>query len=144
MPSSRAVAVWLALDMLAAERVPWWAAKWLADGHDGRALRELAGLNGKDSRAVRDLLPAALDETGAELPPTQLAAATVAFRDVAQLLIAHRTDPKHVIGRVAQIIVQGQWEGGWGRTHAELKAEVETRCLEQLEVAAPRPSRRSS
>jgi hypothetical protein len=28
------------------EKVPWRAAQWLADGHDGEALRELAGLDG--------------------------------------------------------------------------------------------------
>lgn len=52
-PSPHTVAVWRVLEMLAVERTPWWAAQWLADGHDGEALRELAGLNGKDSRAAR-------------------------------------------------------------------------------------------
>jgi hypothetical protein len=33
--------------------------------------------------------------------------------------------------------VDDEWEGGWGRTPAELKAEVEARCREQLRVAAP-------
>jgi hypothetical protein len=43
------------------ERIPWWAAQWLVDGRDGAALRELAGLDGRDVRAVRDLLPAVLE-----------------------------------------------------------------------------------
>ena len=73
-PSPRTVAVSLVLEMLAVERAPWWAAHWLAEGHDGQALRELAGLNGTDPRAVRDLLPTALAETGIELPTTRLAA----------------------------------------------------------------------
>jgi hypothetical protein len=151
VPSPRAVAVWLALDVLTVERAPWWAAQWLADGHDGQALQELAGLDGKDSRAVRDLLPEALAEMGVELPPTYLAAATESFHDLAEMLVSRRADPQQVLRRVEQIIVQTQydddvrklplgrlygvgdeWEGGWGRTPAELEAEVEARCSEQL------------
>ncbi|GGJ73202.1 hypothetical protein GCM10010121_099720 [Streptomyces brasiliensis] len=41
----RDVAAWFTLDSVSA-RTPWWAAQWLADGHDGEALREMAGLNG--------------------------------------------------------------------------------------------------
>jgi hypothetical protein len=163
VPSPRAVAVWLVLELLAVERAPWWAAQWLADGHDGQALQELAGLNGKDSRAVRDLLPAALAEMDVELPPTQLAAATVSFRDLAEMLISRRADARWVVERVEQIIVQvhydedvlnqplghlygldDEWEGGWGHTVAQLKAEVEARCSEQLRVAAPWPMHWSS
>jgi hypothetical protein len=163
VPSPGVVAVWLVLEMLAVERAPWWAAQWLADGDDGEALRELAGLNGKDSRAVRDLLPTALAEMGVELPPTYLAAATASFRDLADMLVSRRADPQWVVKRVEQIIVQthydddvlnlplghlygldDEWEGGWGRTPAQLKAEVEARCSEQLRVAAPWPTRWSS
>ena len=154
VPSPRAVAVWFVLEMLATERMPWWAAQWLADGYDGDALRELAGLNGKDPRAVRDLLPAALSEMGVELPPTLAAATFEAFRDLAEMLVSRRTDAQWVVKRVEQIVVQAQyddevldmplghlyglddeWEGGWGRTEAELMAEVEARCLQQLRVA---------
>jgi len=163
VPSPHAVAVWLVLETLAVERTPWWAAQWLADGHDGHALRELAGLNGKDSHAVRDLLPTALAEMGVETLPTCLAAATASFHDLAEMLLACRIGPRWVVKRVAQIIVQAQydedvlnlplgrlygledeWEGGWGRTSADLKAEVEARCSEQLRVAAPWPLRWSS
>lgn len=160
VPSPHAVAVWLVLETLAVERTPWWAAQWLADGHDGQALRELAGLNGKDSRAVRDLLPTALAEMGVEIPPTRLAAATASFHELAEMLLSRRADPQWVVKRVEQIIVQAQydddilklplgrlyglddeWEGGWGRTSADLQAEVEARCSEQLRVAAPWPMR---
>ncbi|BCJ57014.1 hypothetical protein [Micromonospora endophytica] len=34
------------LGNLDVERVPWYAADWLTTGHDGPALRELAGLDG--------------------------------------------------------------------------------------------------
>ena len=163
VPSPQAVAVWFVLELLAVERTPWWAAQWLADGHDGQALRELAGLNGKDSRAVRDLLPAALAEMGVELLPTQLAAATASFTDLAGMLISRRTDPQWVVKCVEQIIDQvhcdeavlnlplghlygldDEWEGGWGRTPVQLRAEVEARCREQLREAEPWPSRWST
>ncbi|MFJ6198231.1 hypothetical protein [Micromonospora sp. NPDC092111] len=39
------------------ERVPWYAADWLAAGHDGTALSELAGLDGTDTRLIGELLP---------------------------------------------------------------------------------------
>jgi hypothetical protein len=161
--SPRAVAVSLVLEILAVERAPWWAAQWLAEGHDGQALRELADLNGTDPRAVRDLLPAALAEMGIELPSTRLAAATESLRDLADMLVSHRADPRWVIQRVEQIIVQAhyddevlnlplgrlyglddEWEGGWGRTPAQLKAKVEARCSEQLRLVAPWPTHRSS
>ena len=146
------------LGMLATERTPWWAAQWLADGHDGEALRELAGLNGKDPHAVRDLVPAALAEMGVELPTTRVAAVIEAFCDLADMLLSRRTDARWVVKRVEQIIVQTQyddevfdmplghlyglddeWEGGWGRTPEELKTEVEARCSEQLHVATSWP-----
>jgi hypothetical protein len=154
VPSPRAVAVWVVLEMIATECVPWWAAQWLAERHDGEALRELAGLNGKDPRAVRDLLTAALTEMGVELPPTQAAAALEAFHDLAEMLVSRRADAQWVAKRVEQIVVQTQyddevldmplghlyglddeWDGGWGRTAAELVVEVEARCSEQLRMA---------
>lgn len=45
-------------------RTPWWVAQWLTDGHDGEALREMAGLNGRDTRALAELLPTVLAEMG--------------------------------------------------------------------------------
>lgn len=162
-PAPDTVAVSLVLEVLAVERVPWWAAQWLAAGHDGTALRELAGLNGTDPHAVRDLLPAALAEIGIQLPSTRLAAATESFRDLAEMLVTRRADPQWVIQRVEQIIVQthyddevlnlplsrlyglnDEWDGGWGRTRAQLKAEVDARCSEQLRLATTRPTHRSS
>lgn len=49
---------------LPSERLPWIAADWLAAGHDGPALRELAGLSASDYQQASELLPAALAETG--------------------------------------------------------------------------------
>jgi hypothetical protein len=51
------VAAEYALGSVAVERVPWNAADWVANGHDGPALRQLAGLNGTDTRLIGELLP---------------------------------------------------------------------------------------
>jgi hypothetical protein len=75
VPSPVAVAAWVVLGRAPIERIPWWVAEWLADGCDGSALRELAGLNGRDPRAVNDLLPSALAEMGVALPGSRAAAA---------------------------------------------------------------------
>jgi hypothetical protein len=61
-PSPVTAAALFVLGAIRIERVPWWAAQWLADGHDGEALRELAGLDGRDPHAVTDLIPSALAE----------------------------------------------------------------------------------
>ncbi len=47
VPTPRLVAAWLVVGGLATESVPLWAAHWLAQGQDGEALRELAGLHGE-------------------------------------------------------------------------------------------------
>jgi hypothetical protein len=156
-PSPDAVAGWFVLGNLATERVPWWAAHWLAEGHDGTALRELAGLDGKDPHDVRDLLPAALAEAGATPPASQVAAATEVFRDLAEMLLSRRAEAQSVARRVEEILVRvhyddglfrqplghlygldDEWDGGWGRTPAELTAEVEARCSEQLRIGPAR------
>jgi hypothetical protein len=79
------------LDTLPTERVPLWAAHWIADGRDGEALRRLAGLSGNDPHDVRDLLGNALRECGVDdrdISPgasAKRAAAMEAFTAVAQL-----------------------------------------------------------
>ena len=65
-PTPALVAAWLAMDTLRAESVPMWAANWLVQGYDGMSLAELAGLSGRDTREVRDLLPAALEDAGVD------------------------------------------------------------------------------
>lgn len=50
------VAAEYALDRVDVERVPWYAADWLAGVHDGPALRELAGLDGTDTRLIGAML----------------------------------------------------------------------------------------
>ncbi|MEU0500091.1 hypothetical protein [Nocardia sp. NPDC005998] len=153
-PAPGTVAAWLVLGTAPSERVPWWAAQWLADGHDGPALRELAGLNGREPHAVRDLLPAALAETGVELPMTLTAAASEAFGLIAELHLTGQVSALWVGQQVEQIVFHAdydaevhalplgdlygladEWEGGWGRTVEKLEAEVRERCIEQTQAA---------
>jgi hypothetical protein len=98
IPSPRLVAAWLILGTLPTERVPLWAAHWLAAGYDGQALAELAGLHGDDPHEVRDLLGPALAECSASTPgggqaaagERERAAAMVAFTAIARLQISGR------------------------------------------------------
>jgi len=150
-PSPTVVAAWVALGRAPAERVPWWAAEWLADGCDGSALRELAGLNGRDPRAVNDLLPSALAEMGVALPTSAAAAATVVFQDLAELCLSGRASERWVVQKVEEIVGQADysddvldlplgtlygtddaWDGGWGPPVEELRATVRAACVEQL------------
>ena len=55
------------LGELERERLPMLAARWLAAGRDGEALRDLAGLQGREPE-VWDLWPDALAEVGVVLP----------------------------------------------------------------------------
>jgi hypothetical protein len=153
-PTPAALAAWFVLGITPTERVPWWAAQWLADGHDGQALRELAGLNGRDPHEVNDLLPAALGEIGTALPPTVVAAAAEAFRRLAEMCLSGRAGERWVTQQVEEIVIRadyssdvldlplGQlygtedaWEGGWGPPIKELRATVRSCCAAQLRDA---------
>lgn len=57
VPSPLQVASWERLGVLPTEKVPLWAAYWIAGGRDGEALIYLAGLPGDDPREVYDALP---------------------------------------------------------------------------------------
>ena len=154
-PAPRTVAAWFVLGIAPSERVPWWAAQWLADGHDGPALRELAGLNGREPRTVHDLLPTALAEAGVELPTTLSHAASEAFGLLAELHLTGQASARWVAQQVEQIVYrtdydaevqrlplgrlygladEWEWDGGWGRTEEKLEAEVRERCIEQTQA----------
>jgi hypothetical protein len=136
---------------LASERAPWWAAHWLAGGRGGPAPAELAGLNGRDPHAIRDLLPAAPAELGIVVPAADLAAAGVVFTDLARLRLSGRASERWVVDKVTEIAenrgydnrllrsplarlwtLDDEWSAGWGRTQAELAAEVRAACAQQL------------
>jgi hypothetical protein len=141
--------------MLPTERVPLWAAFWLAAGYDGPALVELAGLHGDDAHEVRDLLPAALTDCGVTVPATDAAAATAAFVHLARLHIDGRVEAQWVVQQVADILARSgysdgvtslplgrlydlddEWGAGWGRSTAQLSGVTREVCLEQLRAAA--------
>jgi hypothetical protein len=157
IPSPTLVAAWLTLDMLPTERIPRWAAFWLADGYDGAAMVELAGLHGDDSREVRDLLPAALADCGVVMPATDVAAAMEAFTNLAQLYVDGKAGERWIVDKVTEILARtgypnsvialplgqlygldDEWGTGWGRTEAELLAVTRQACLDQLHLAATR------
>ena len=85
VPSPAQVASWERRGVLPTEKVPLWAAYWIAAGHDGEALIYLAGLHGDDPGEVHDALPAALRDCGVELPDPGTGAAAAAFTDLARL-----------------------------------------------------------
>lgn len=154
VPSPRLVAAQMRLGILATESVPLWAAHWLAQGFDGEAVVELAGLSGRDTRTVADVLPAALEEAG--IPPmTSLQAEVkVAFDHIAAMHIQGRASWRWVMETVRETISQGGYEfeffdeplaavyglddelgAAWGRAEPELARDVLRACEQQLNPA---------
>jgi hypothetical protein len=158
IPTPDLVAAWLALNTLPTERVPLWAAHWIADGHDGSALVALAGLHGDDPHDVYDLLPQALAECGVPetvdteqfLVAQQQAAAMTVFSRIAQLHLDGLASAYWVMQKVYEIVepefsemitslplgqihtLDDEWGAGWGRTSEELTEVVREACRAQL------------
>ena len=160
IPSPQLVAAWLTLGTLPTERVPLWAAHWIAAGYDGQALAELAGLHGGDPHEVRDLLGPALAECGISTPGDQApseererAAAMVAFTAIARLQITGGASERWVLDKVVDIAqpffkpsitslplgqlfaLDDEWGSGRGRTDEQLRAIIRQACVEQLRAA---------
>jgi hypothetical protein len=151
------VAAWLALDTLPTESIPLFASYWLAGGHDGRALAELAGLHGDDPHEVRDLLPEALADCGVGVMSSDEAAALTAFTALARLQSDGLAGERWIVDKVTEVVARtdystkvtglplgslfgldDEWGAGWGRSEAELAARVREACAEQLQLAASR------
>jgi hypothetical protein len=151
-PAPRLVAAWMRLDILAAESVPLWAAHWLVAGYDGDTLVELAGLSGRDTRAVRELLPGAFAEMGVEVMSSVQAAAKLAFDDIASLPRKGLAGWLWVVQAVRQAIEQGGYaieyfdeplssvyeldeelSADWDRSQEQLAQAVEEACQAQLD-----------
>ncbi|MFJ8912718.1 hypothetical protein [Amycolatopsis sp. NPDC102389] len=158
IPTPDLVAAWKALCMAPTERIPLWAAHWLVHGHDGRALRTLAGLSGTDSGEVHDILRDALADCHTSIPDSDTAAAQTAFTQLAQLHIDGTASEEWIVNKVDHILAQtgyrssvislplgqlyylfDEWGAGWGRTIPKLRAEVRHACAAQLS-AYPKPS----
>ena len=150
-PTPRLVAAWLVMDSLRAEPVPMWAANWLVEGYDGEALAELAGLSGRDTREVRDLLPSALAEAGVARLSSRQAALKVAYDHIATMHLSGRVAWWWAVNQAQSLVIANDnapevfeqplgafwWiddEIGepWGRTEDELAAFVHQTCSEQL------------
>lgn len=151
IPSPTLVAAWATLGLAPAERVPVWAAHWLVDGHDGPALRTLAGLSGKDPSEVHDTLPDALADCGTHVPDSDTAAAQVAFTKLARMQATGIAGERWIADKVDEILARAdyatsvinlslgqlhglsdEWQAGWGRPEQQLKAQVQHACATQL------------
>jgi hypothetical protein len=151
-PTPGLVAAWLALDTLRAELVPRWAADWLVDGYDGESLVDLAGLSGRDSREVRDLLPAALADAGMAPLSSRQTALKVAYDHIATMHLSGRVRWTWVVSQVVEVVAGNEYavevfeqplgalwgihdELGepWSRTDDELAGIVRTACVEQVQ-----------
>jgi hypothetical protein len=157
IPTPDLVAAWLTLDVLPTERVPLWAAHWLADGFDGDNLAELAGLHGDDPRAVRDVLVAALADCGAAPPAADDAAAMIVFCAIATLYVTQLAADRWVTAKVDEVVARSgystsvielplgqlytlddEWDNGCGRPANDIRKLVADACAAQLAAAAPR------
>jgi hypothetical protein len=150
-PTPRSVEAWVVLGVLPAERVPMWAAEWIVQGYGGEALVELAGLSGRDSREVRDLLPAAVAELGVEAGASLEAACKVEYDRIAGLYLAGRASWGWVLGAVVGVVSANDYAGEvlnqplgelwavedelgapWGRVDVQLAEVVRAACVAQL------------
>jgi hypothetical protein len=151
VPPPKLVAAWLKLDVLVEPaRVPVWAAHWIVDGLDSPALRDLAGLDGRDPLDVRDQTGKALDELGVEVVDLHEAADLV-LTDEAERCLAGRTDERALAAAIDDLYVRSgyadeilrqplgaeygiddEWLGGWGRTDSQLRDAVRVACQQQV------------
>ena len=139
--------------MLPTEKVPLWAAYWIAAGYDGERLVYLAGLHGDDPCDVRDALPGALEDCGVTLPDSDAAAADAVFSQLARLHVDGVAAPLMVAQKAEQVLyrsdysdsvlalplgrlfgIADEWGAGWGRTNEQLAAVIREACEEQLRV----------
>ena len=153
IPSPAVVAAWVALGTVTPERVPLWAAHWLAQGLDGPELVALAGLNEKDVREIHDVLPAALSDAGVDPVPELVAAARVSFDHVARMHLDGLCGWRWVISTVTDTFdqndrademdaeplgalfgVEEELVGGWGRSVEEIEAAVREACERQVHI----------
>ncbi|WP_199745499.1 hypothetical protein [Amycolatopsis sp. WAC 04182] len=156
IPTPELVAAWTTLSLTPTERIPLWAAHWLIDGHDGQALRTLAGLSGTDTGEVHDVLRDALADCHTSIPDSDTAAANTAFTHLARLHTDGPVREEWIVGKVDHILAQtgyrgsvidlplgqlyylvDEWGAGWGRSIPQLRAEVRHACSAQLAAHPP-------
>ncbi|QWF79986.1 hypothetical protein [Amycolatopsis sp. CA-230715] len=153
VPSPELVAAGAAVGLIHVERVPLWAAHWLAGGlGDSDALVVLAALDGTDGDEVRAVLPQALASCGVTPPDTVAEAADVLFTHFARLFADGLVDEREVAERVGEIALKTSYDDGlvrlplgrtslfadewgehWGQDETVLAAEIRRACAAQLE-----------
>lgn len=151
VPSPELVAAWLTLDVLVdPARVPMWAAYWIVDGCDTPALRDLAGLDGRDPFAVRALTARTLDEMHVVVDDRETAAELV-LSDEAERCLAGRSSERSLAAALADLFFRSgyadetlrqplgavyglddEWVGEWGRTDEQLREAVRAACSRQI------------
>jgi hypothetical protein len=128
-----------------------WAAHWLASGHDGLALAELASLNGRDPVEVREALPDALRDIGIHIPDEDEAAAKVALDELARMHLDPRANWRWLVQQVDALVIETHFSEAvlrqplgalwayaeaigqnWGPSNDEIAAETQRLCREQL------------
>ena len=165
MPSPTLVAAWLTLDTLPTEYIPLFASSWIVDGHDGRALVELAGLHGDDPHDVRDLLPEALADCGVSVTTSDEAAAMTAFTALAHLQTDGLAGERWIVDKVTEVVARcdystmvtdlplgslfgldDEWGAGWDAQTLTLLLACVRRVSTNfnLPVPAERPEREST
>jgi hypothetical protein len=151
VPAPQIVAAWTRLWIVPPEKVPLWAAHWLVAGYDGEHLAYLAGLHGDDPIEVREAIPDALRDCGVEIPESDVAAASVAFINLARMHLDGLAGPLWVAQKVDEILGGGgysdsvsalplgrlyciadEWGEGWGRPVEQLTVLVREACEEQV------------
>lgn len=154
-PEPELVAAWCALGQPSPVCLPWWVAEWLARGHDGPTMRELAGLGTRDVREAGELLPAALAEADIPVPGDRAVAAGVWCDHIARVYVEGLVGERWVAGMVDIVVraaetddrvlefplgtlytIDDAWENPWGPGEAELRTLIRDACREQL-VRAP-------
>jgi hypothetical protein len=151
VPAPSLVSALVEVGLARSEQIPLWAAHWLADGHDGDALRTLAGLSGRDSHDVHDVVADALAECGAPLTGDLVSAVGVVFTETARGYVPEAD--RAVLGVVDRVLYLSdfpdavwelplaglytlleEWDYDWGRPRDEIRALVREACAEQLTV----------
>jgi hypothetical protein len=114
-------------------------------------------MDGRDPRAVRDLLPAVLGELTVPMPGSAAAAATLAFSHLARLCQRGLASEYWVVQKVEEIVIQNdcspeitglplgqlcgltdEWGAGWGRTRDALTSVVRAACTSHLALTGHR------
>ncbi|MEO6081586.1 MAG: hypothetical protein ABIQ18_00575 [Umezawaea sp.] len=151
VPAPSLVSAMVEVGLAPWERIPLWAAHWLADGHDGDALRTLAGLSGRDSNEVHDVVAEALAECGAPLTGDLVAAVGVVFTEMARRYVLGAD--RAVLGVVGRVLYHSgfpaavwemplaglctlldDWDYEWGQPRDEIRVLVREACAAQLTV----------